>query len=68
MFMKNFFKDNYNFNITKFEVKPQEDMLSLTRLMEKNQMKTILDHGCGGGRNTIYLAKQGFIQSRLCDR
>jgi len=40
-------------------IRPQEDMPALAKLLKKNRMKNVLDHGCGSGRNTVYLAKQG---------
>jgi len=43
--------------------KPQEDMQSFARLLKKNRMKKVLDHGCGSGRNTVYLAKHGLSVS-----
>jgi len=51
--------------------KRQEDMPSFARLLKKNRMKKVLDHGCGGGRNIVYLAKQGlnvsgFDRSDFC--
>lgn len=32
-----------------------------TKLFKKNKYKKVLDLGCGTGRNTIYLAQQGFL-------
>ena len=64
--MTKFSKEQSNYNESKFiGDKPQEDMPSLSRLMKKNQMTKILDHGCGSGRNIVYLAKQGMTVSGL---
>lgn len=52
----------YKKNLEKeyFQDKPQEDMPKLVKLLKKNKMTKVLDHGCGSGRNTVYFAKQGF--------
>jgi len=43
----------------------QEDMPLLVELMKENQMTKILDHGCGVGQNTVYLARQSLNVSGL---
>jgi len=63
--MTKFNKDDSNNEIKFIRDKPQEDIPSLTKLMKKNQMTNILDHGCGAGRNTVYLAKHGLDVSGL---
>jgi len=39
---------------------PQEDMPKIVKLFKENNVKKILDLGCGSGRHTVYLAKHGF--------
>lgn len=39
---------------------PHEDMSALVQTMKGRGVKTVLDLGCGSGRHTVYLAKNGF--------
>lgn len=41
-------------------LKIQEDMKRVISLLKKDNAKKILDLGCGSGRHTVLLAKQGF--------
>ena len=41
-------------------LKIQEDMKKVISLLKKDKVKKILDLGCGSGRHTVLLAKQGF--------
>jgi cyclopropane fatty-acyl-phospholipid synthase-like methyltransferase len=47
-------------NKGKFFHKPHKDMKKLVKLFKDNKVKTVLDLGCGSGRHTIFLAKNGF--------
>ena len=40
--------------------KPQEDIPKVVKLLKKKDAERILDLGCGSGRHSVYLAKQGF--------
>jgi len=40
--------------------KPHESVVELIKLFNRNGVKRVLDLGCGSGRHTVYLAKQGF--------
>ena len=44
----------------KFFHTPHEDMNKFVKLLKKNNVKRILDLGCGSGRHIIFLAKKGF--------
>jgi len=41
-------------------IKPQEDMKKVIKLLKKEKVKRVLDLGCGSGRHTVLLAKEGF--------
>lgn len=41
-------------------VKPHSDIGKIAALFKKRKVKKVLDLGCGGGRNLLYLAKKGF--------
>lgn len=40
--------------------KPDKDVVNLATRLEQNGLKTILDLGCGEGRNARYLTSKGF--------
>ena len=40
--------------------KPQEDLPKVVKLFKKNNVKKVLDLGCGSGRHIVYLTKHGF--------
>ncbi len=42
------------------QTKPSEQIITLVPLFQKEGVRRILDHGCGTGRHTKYLACQGF--------
>lgn len=44
----------------KFFNRPHEDMRKLVQLMRKDNVKKVLDLGCGSGRHTVFLARHGF--------
>lgn len=41
-------------------VKPHANIDKIVKLFDKKKVKRVLDLGCGGGRNLIYLARKGF--------
>lgn len=41
-------------------VEPQEDMEKVVKLIKKEGMRRVLDLGCGTGRHTVLLAREGF--------
>ncbi|MBU0667187.1 MAG: methyltransferase domain-containing protein [Nanoarchaeota archaeon] len=41
-------------------LEPHEEMKQLSKIFKKNNVKNILDLGCGAGRNLLYLSEQGF--------
>lgn len=38
--------------------KIQEDLPKIVKIFKRNNIKTVLDLGCGFGRHTVYLAKK----------
>jgi 2-polyprenyl-3-methyl-5-hydroxy-6-metoxy-1,4-benzoquinol methylase len=40
---------------------PEEEIVKLVSLLRESGVNKILDHGCGTGRHTKYLAEQGFF-------
>ena len=40
--------------------KPHPDLPEVIKLMKKNKVKRVLDLGCGSGRHTVLLAREGF--------
>jgi SAM-dependent methyltransferase len=40
--------------------KVEETVVNLAKILKENKASRILDFGCGTGRNTVYLAQQGF--------
>jgi SAM-dependent methyltransferase len=39
---------------------PHKDMIDVAKIFSKHKVKTILDLGCGAGRNLFFLAKNGY--------
>ena len=46
-------------------IKVQKDIPKLVIILKKNNVKKILDLGCGSGRHIVYLAKKGFDVSGI---
>jgi 2-polyprenyl-3-methyl-5-hydroxy-6-metoxy-1,4-benzoquinol methylase len=47
-------------NKGKVFTEPQEDIPKIVRIFKKQNVKKVLDLGCGSGRHLIFLNKQGF--------
>lgn len=45
--------------------KPHEEINQLHKLFKANDVRKILDLGCGGGRHLVYFAKLGYAMSGL---
>jgi SAM-dependent methyltransferase len=54
----------YKNKLTKYKyydvLEPHEDMPFIAEIFEENDVKKVLDLGCGAGRNLLYLANAGF--------
>ncbi|MEM3556177.1 MAG: class I SAM-dependent methyltransferase [Candidatus Micrarchaeia archaeon] len=47
------------------KVKPNASVVIITPLLKENNVKNIIDIGCGAGSDAIFLAKQGFNVTAL---
>ena len=59
-----------NFKYKKYNlgVKPALHLKKLLPFLQKKKIKTILDFGCGNGRNTFFLKEKGFEVSAIDSR
>lgn len=56
---------NFKYNEYNLGVKPSLHLKKLLPFLQKKKIKTILDFGCGNGRNTFFLKKNGFYVSAI---
>ncbi|MBT3538567.1 class I SAM-dependent methyltransferase [Candidatus Parcubacteria bacterium] len=54
-------KKHYNIpNLSQYHLEPTPFVVDAIPFLRENDIKTILDAGCGQGRNSLYLRKQNF--------
>jgi len=59
--IKKWYEQEYSHGLDKsIYGKPKKQLLSFFKILEKNNVNSVIELGCGGGRNLFELAKRGF--------